>query len=210
MVASSYEFDSRETPVTPMGTVGDDCGPMSAMHQTLPSPPLRRALTALAVAALSAACTTTPLPRQPPIGYPPAASPAPVPVPTPPPAPKATFIWPAQGPTVARFDGNRNKGIDIAGQRGDPVLAAADGRVVIVSNELRGYGTMIIVKHNDTFITGYAHIDRALVRENDIVRQGQKIAEMGQTGTDRVKLHFEIRRQGTAIDPEPYLQGKLH
>lgn len=185
---------------------------MSAMHQSLSSQPLRRALTALAVAALAAGCTTTtPLPRQPPIAYPPVAAPAPPPpVPAPPPAPKATFIWPAEGPTVGRFDGNRNKGIDIAGQRGDPVLAAADGRVVIVSSELRGYGTMIIVKHNDTFITGYAHIDRALVRENDIVRQGQRIADMGQTGTDRVKLHFEIRRQGTAIDPEPYLQGKLH
>jgi lipoprotein NlpD len=181
------------------------------MHQTLLSPPRRRALTALAVAALAAACTTTPLPRQPPMAYPPGATPVPAPPPAaaPAPAPKATFIWPAEGATVGRFDGNRNKGIDIAGRLGDPVLAAADGRVVIVSNELRGYGTMVIVRHNDTFITAYAHIDRALVRENEIVRQGQKIAEMGQSGTDRVKLHFEIRRQGTAIDPEPYLQGKL-
>ena len=176
------------------------------MHLTTPQPPVRRALAVLAVAGLVAACTTTPLPR--PAPFPPPSAPLPAP-PPPPPAPKATFIWPAEGQTIGRFDGNRNKGIDIAGRRGDPVLAAADGRVVIISNELRGYGTMVIVRHNDTFITAYAHVDRALVRENDIVRQGQKIAEMGNSGTDRVKLHFEIRRQGTAVDPEPYLRGTL-
>ena len=182
---------------------------MSAMHQIHPSPLLRRALAILAVAGLVVACSTTPLPWPAPSAYPPAAAPLPAPPLVPAPAPKATFVWPAEGPTVGRFDGSRNKGIDIAGRRGDPVLAAADGRVVIVSSALGGYGTMVIVKHNDTFITAYAHIDRALVRENEIVRQGQKIAEMGQSGTDRVKLHFEIRRQGTAVDPEPYLQGRL-
>jgi lipoprotein NlpD len=176
------------------------------MHLTTPQPPVRRALAVLAVASVVAACTTTPLPRPAPL--PPPTAPVPAP-PPPPPAPKATFLWPAEGQTIGRFDGNRNKGIDIAGRRGDPVLAAADGRVVIISNELRGYGTMVIVRHNDTFITAYAHVDRALVRENDIVRQGQKIAEMGSSGTDRVKLHFEIRRQGTAVDPEPYLRGTL-
>jgi lipoprotein NlpD len=177
------------------------------MHLTTPQPPVRRALAILAVAGLVAACTTAPLPR--PAPFPPPTAPLPAP-PPPPPAPKATFVWPAEGQTIGRFDGNRNKGIDIAGRRGDPVLAAADGRVVIISNELRGYGTMVIVRHNDTFITAYAHVDRVLVRENDIVRQGQKIAEMGNSGTDRVKLHFEIRRQGTAVDPEPYLRGALH
>ncbi|RYE58317.1 MAG: M23 family peptidase, partial [Hyphomicrobiales bacterium] len=102
-----------------------------------------------------------------------------------------------------------NKGIDIGGALGDPVSATADGRVVIVSSALRGYGTMVIVKHNETFISAYAHLDRALVKENDVVRQGQKIGEMGKTGADRVKLHFEIRKQGVAVNPEPYLDGRL-
>ena len=184
---------------------------MSATHQTNPAPPpLRRALAVLALAGLVAACTSTPLPRQPPLR--PIAPPAPPPPPPPPPPPavKATFIRPAEGQTIGRFDGVRNKGIDIAGRLGDPIVAAADGRVVIVSNELRGYGTMVIVRHNDTFITAYAHVDRAVVTENEIVRQGQKITEMGQSGTDRVKLRFEIRRQGTAVDPEPYLLGTQH
>ena len=99
--------------------------------------------------------------------------------------------------------------MDIAGELGDPILASRDGRVVIVSNALKAYGTMIIVKHDETYITAYANIDKALVKENDVVRQGQKIAEMGKSGTDRVKLHFEIRKQGVAVDPEPYLSGKL-
>lgn len=172
------------------------------MPQTPFTPLVRRAMAALALAGL-AACTTTAPPRPAPGALPPASAPLPAP------APRATFIRPADGPTIGRFDGIRNKGIDIGGQRGDPVLAAADGRVVIISSELRGYGTMVIVRHNDSFLSAYAHVDRALVRENEIVRQGQKIAEMGSSGTSSVRLHFEIRRQGTAVDPEPYLQGKL-
>jgi len=81
--------------------------------------------------------------------------------------------------------------------------------VVYVGGELRGYGNMVIVKHNETYLTAYAHAQHILVKEKDVVRQGQKIAEMGSSGTDRVKLHFEIRRQGTAVDPEPYLRGTL-
>ncbi|WP_370630156.1 murein hydrolase activator EnvC [Xenophilus sp. Marseille-Q4582] len=132
---------------------------------------------------------------------PPAPAPAPAPV-------DARFGWPAKGPVVGRFDGNRNKGIDIGGQTGDPILASADGRVVFVGSQLRGYGQMVIVKHDDTFITAYAHTSRILVKEKDDVRKGQKIAEMGSSGTDRVKLHFEIRRQGVAVNPQPYLDGR--
>ena len=187
------------------------------MSLIAPSQPAWRALGAGAGALLLAACTSTPLPPQPPlypVGPPPVAA-APVPVPPPPasapaPSPRASFVRPSDGPVVGRFDGTRNKGLDIGGTLGDAVVAAADGRVVIVSKELRGYGTMLILKHGDTFITAYAHLDRALVKENDVVRQGQKIAEMGKTGTDRVKVHFEIRKQGTAVDPEPYLQGLQH
>jgi lipoprotein NlpD len=120
----------------------------------------------------------------------------------------ALFIRPASGPTIARFDGNRNKGIDISGSAGDPVVAAAAGRVVYVGGQLRGYGNMVIVKHNETFLTAYAHNQAILVKENDAVLQNQKIAEMGKSDTDRVKLHFEVRKNGTAVDPEPYLNGR--
>ncbi|MEJ8826004.1 peptidoglycan DD-metalloendopeptidase family protein [Variovorax humicola] len=180
--------------------------PFSAI---LTSPSLRRALLAITVAAL-AACTTTPPPRS---GGATASGASGVPTPPvspppPPPVAKPAFARPAAGETIARFNGKQNKGIDIAGSLGDPVVATADGRVVIVSNALRGYGTMIIIKHNETYISAYAHIDRALVKENEVVRQGQQIAEMGKSGADRVKLHFEIRKQGEAVNPQPYLDGK--
>ena len=123
--------------------------------------------------------------------------------------PKALFIRPAAGATLSRYDGKRNKGLDIAGNPGDPVIASADGRVVFVGSQLRGYGNMVIVKHNETFLTAYAHNQAIAVKENQIVRQGQKIAEMGRSDSDRVKLHFEIRKDGTAVDPEPDLNGKL-
>lgn len=119
------------------------------------------------------------------------------------------FQRPAAGPLIARFNGKTNKGIDIAGKRGDPITASAEGRVVIVSSALRAMGTMVIVKHDDTFLTAYAHLNRALVKEDDVVRQGQKIGEMGKTGTSRVKLHFEIRKKGVAVNPEPYLNGRV-
>jgi lipoprotein NlpD len=122
---------------------------------------------------------------------------------------KPAYVRPAAGDTISRFDGKRNKGIDIAGTLGDPVLATADGRVVIVSNALPGYGTMIIVKHNETYISAYAHLDSAMVKEKEFVRQGQQIGAMGKSGADRVKLHFEIRRQGVAVNPEPFLDGRV-
>ncbi len=155
---------------------------------------LRGGLVALAAAGL-AACTTT--------------APAPGAGKSAPQQARPLFIRPAAGATLSRYDGQRNKGLDIAGNAGDPVIAAADGRVVFAGGQLRGYGNMVIVKHNDTFLTAYAHNQAILVKENEIVRQGQKIAEMGRSDADRVKLHFEIRRNGTAVDPEPYLSGKL-
>jgi len=115
------------------------------------------------------------------------------------------WAWPAQGQTVGLFDEAKNKGIDIAGKAGDAVLAAADGRVVYADSGLRGYGKLIILKHNNTFLTAYAHNQNLLVKEDQQVRQGQKIAEMGSTDADRVKLHFEIRRQGKPVDPLKFL-----
>ncbi|WP_213957728.1 MULTISPECIES: peptidoglycan DD-metalloendopeptidase family protein [unclassified Variovorax] len=173
-------------------------------------PSLRRGLLVLTITALAACSSTPPPPAK---GSPPApgtSGPAAPPPPAPAaPAAKPAFVRPAAGETIAKFNGKQNKGIDIAGALGDPVLATADGRIVIVSNALRGYGTMIIIKHNETYISAYAHIDKALVKENQVVRQGQQIAEMGKSGTDRVKLHFEIRKQGVAVNPQPYLDGKL-
>lgn len=134
--------------------------------------------------------------------------------PTPATAPAASgedevgFIWPASGSLIAGFDEARNKGYDIAGKAGDSVLAAADGRVVYAGAGLRGYGNLVILKHNNTFLTAYAHNQTLLVKEDQSVRKGQKIAEMGSTDADRVKLHFEIRRQGKPVDPSRYLPAR--
>ena len=118
------------------------------------------------------------------------------------------FIWPASGTLLAGFDEARNKGFDISGKAGDPVLAAADGRVVYAGAGLRGYGNLIILKHNNIFLTAYAHNQALLVKEDQSVRKGQKIAEMGSTDADRVKLHFEVRRQGKPVDPARYLPSR--
>jgi lipoprotein NlpD len=112
------------------------------------------------------------------------------------------WAWPAGGPLLAGFDESRQaKGLSIGGKAGDPVLAAADGRVVYAGAGLRGYGNLVIVKHNALFLTAYAHNQTLLVKEDQVVRRGQKIAEMGSSESDRVNLHFEIRRQGRPIDP---------
>lgn len=116
-----------------------------------------------------------------------------------------SWSWPAEGQVLSRQSGSGHKGLDIAGATGTAVRAAANGRVVYQGSGLRGYGQLIIVKHNQEFLSAYAHNDRIHVKEGDVVRRGQKIAEMGSTGTDRVKLHFEIRRQGVPIDPLLFL-----
>jgi lipoprotein NlpD len=138
---------------------------------------------------------------------------APKPVAAPTPAPSANdeglgFSWPASGSVIGGFDEVKNKGLDIGGKAGDPVLAAADGQVVYAGAGLRGYGNLIILKHNNTFLTAYAHNQSLLVKEDQKVRKGQKIAEMGKTDADRVKLHFEIRRQGKPVDPAKYLPAR--
>jgi lipoprotein NlpD len=118
------------------------------------------------------------------------------------------WAWPAAGPVAAPFDEGKSKGLVIAGKAGDPVLAAADGRVVYAGSGLRGYGNLIIVKHNATFLTAYAHNQTLLVKEDQVVRRGQKIAEMGSSDADRVQLHFEIRRQGKPVDPVRLLPAR--
>ncbi len=119
---------------------------------------------------------------------------------------KLDWLWPAKGKVVVTFSETANlKGIDIAGAAGEPVLASAAGKVVYVGNGLRGYGKLVIVKHNKTWLSAYAHNREILVKEGQQVTRGQKIAEMGNTDADIVKLHFEIRRLGKPVDPARYL-----
>ena len=111
------------------------------------------------------------------------------------------FAWPAAGAVGSAFEEGKNKGLAILGKAGDPVLASADGRVVYAGSGLRGYGNLIIVKHNATFLTAYAHNQTLLVKEDQAVRKGQRIAEMGASDAERVQLHFEVRRLGKPVDP---------
>ena len=160
---------------------------------------------------------TRPVPNRPPVAVtaPPATQPARPPVTNTPATTPVTPVsrsasgwsWPTQGAVISRFssNGSLNKGIDIAGELGQPVLAASDGSVVYAGSGLRGYGELIIIKHSDTYVSAYGHNRRLLVREGQQVKAGQSIAEMGSTGADRVKLHFEIRRQGKPVDPLQYL-----
>jgi lipoprotein NlpD len=118
------------------------------------------------------------------------------------------WTWPAAGPVGAVFDDVKSKGLAITGKPGDPVVAAADGRVVYAGAGLRGYGNLIIVKHNATYLSAYAHNQTLLVKEDQVVRRGQKIAEMGSSDAERVQLHFEIRRLGKPIDPARLLPSR--
>jgi lipoprotein NlpD len=182
-----------------------------------PTPPASApaAAGAVAPAAPTAPTGSAPSVALPPLAPPPIAVPpvaaatptAPAPAATKPAAPARepdedlNWAWPAEGPLLSGFDEVNSKGLAISGKAGDSVLAAADGRVVYAGSGLRGYGNLVIVKHNSTYLTAYAHNRALLVKEDQVVRRGQKIAEMGSSDADRVKLHFEIRRQGKPIDP---------
>ncbi|BBP01684.1 peptidoglycan DD-metalloendopeptidase family protein [Sulfuriferula nivalis] len=116
------------------------------------------------------------------------------------------WMWPAQGKTIAEFsEAQSSKGIDIAGTAGQPIFAAAAGKVVYSGSGLRGYGKLVIIKHNAIYLSAYAHNQTVLVKEGQTVQRGQKVAEMGNTDADQVKLHFEIRQMGKPVDPMKYL-----
>ncbi|MFZ5456932.1 MAG: peptidoglycan DD-metalloendopeptidase family protein [Pseudomonadota bacterium] len=117
------------------------------------------------------------------------------------------WSWPAQGRIIGRFGEGSSKGVDVSGKLGDPVLAAAGGRVVYAGEAMRGYGKLVIIKHDNTYLSAYAHNSRILVQERDTVKRGQRIAELGDTDTEagKPRLHFEIRRQGKPVDPLKYL-----
>ncbi|WP_043648716.1 peptidoglycan DD-metalloendopeptidase family protein [Chitinilyticum litopenaei] len=127
--------------------------------------------------------------------------PAGTPAPTSAPAPQETLQWPAEGALLYRFDGQRNKGIGIAASAGSPVRAAAAGKVVYAGDGIRSYGLLLIIKHDSGLLTTYAHNRKLLVKEGQRVSAGQAIAEAGDSGADRVKVHFEVRQHGQAIDP---------
>nr|WP_326539321.1 peptidoglycan DD-metalloendopeptidase family protein [Pseudorhodoferax sp.] len=193
------------------GVVARPVAPSSGVQPTPLGPPGAAKPAASAAAAPAAAASTASAPA-------PAAAPAPA---SAPPAPavaaapstgngedQLSFIWPAAGTMIGSFDEAKNKGVDLAGKAGDAVLAAADGKVVYAGAGLRGYGNLIILKHNNTYLTAYAHNQALLVKEDQTVRKGQKVAEMGNSDADRVKLHFEIRRQGRPVDPLKYLPAR--
>lgn len=117
------------------------------------------------------------------------------------------WIWPTTGTVMSSFSKN-SKGVKISGQAGQPVVASAAGEVVYSGHGLRGYGNLIIIKHNNTFLSAYAHNSKLLVKEGEAVSKGQKIAEMGNTDTDAIQLHFEIRKHGKPVDPMDYLPSQ--
>ncbi|WP_065358268.1 amidase activator ActS [Kluyvera georgiana] len=124
-----------------------------------------------------------------------------------PPVGQRCWRWPASGKVVMTYSTSEggNKGIDIAGSRGQPVYAAGAGKVVYVGNQLRGYGNLVMIKHNEDYITAYAHNDKLMVNNGQSVKIGQQIATMGSSDADSVRLHFQIRYRATAIDPLRYL-----
>jgi lipoprotein NlpD len=191
----------QQTPVAVAPTPASSSGVTTAPVTSAPAP-AGSALPAASAASAAAPAASTPR------GTVTAATPGPAPLQPATGDEDVAWNWPAPGNTtvLAPFDEVKNKGMDIGGKAGDPVLAAADGRVVYAGAGLRGYGNLIILKHNNTYLTAYAHNQTLLVKEDQTVRKGQKIAEMGSSDADRVKLHFEIRRQGKPVDPSRYLQ----
>jgi lipoprotein NlpD len=143
----------------------------------------------------SAAATATPLPPLPSVASVAAEDDIP-------------WMWPSSGILISGYDEVKSKGLKIAGKLGDPVYASADGRVVYAGSGLRGYGNLVILKHNETYLTAYAHNQTLLVKEDQTVRKGQRIADMGSSDSERVMLHFEVRRNGKPVDPAKYLPGR--
>ena len=183
-ITGSGQAEVRPLPPPGAAVPGAPAPPVSAVGPSIAAPPV----------------TASP---------PPAAVPPPA-VPEPSRAAAATlpWLWPTPGKVIETFDDPRNKGIDIAGNEGAPVQAAADGEVVYVGSAVRGYGNLVIVRHSDDFITAYAHNRKVLVAEKQSVKRGQAIAELGRSDADRPKLHFEIRHQGKPVDPLKYLPAR--
>jgi lipoprotein NlpD len=129
-------------------------------------------------------------------------------VPTPVASNEIVWAWPVEGKVANHFDGGKSKGVDIPGKSGQNVYAAAAGTVMYAGSGIRGYGNLVIIKHSNNFLSAYAHNQTILVKEKQVISKGQKIAEMGSSDSDAVKLHFEIRQQGKPVDPLKFLPGR--
>ena len=123
--------------------------------------------------------------------------------------PSFSVTWPLKGKVVANFSETKNKGIDISGLLGATVSAAADGTVVYVGSGISEYGNLVIIKHDKTYLTAYAYNKAILVNVGEVIHRGQKIAEVGQVNGSEPRLHFEVRVNGTPVNPEPFLSGHL-
>jgi len=195
-------------PVAAVAQIPRPVGPATGTAVPVPAPAPAASAASAPAAAPAPAAPAASAPAS--AVVPPASASAPAPQPAVPAEDEIGWSWPVPtgGSVIAGFDEQRNKGLDISGKAGEPVLAAADGRVVYAGAGLRGYGNLIILKHNNTYLSAYAHNQVLLVKEDQTVRKGQKIAEMGNSDADRVKLHFEIRRQGKPVDPARYLPAR--
>jgi len=190
--------EATPVPVTPSATL--EAHPLAPAVPVQPGPAAAEGTPAQAQPTDKAAAA-------PPPPTPPEQAMAAVPPPSekPPAAePEGMWAWPSEGKLLERFD-DRNKGIDIGGNVGDPVYAANDGQVVYSGSGLRGYGKLVIIKHTDDFVSAYGHNNEILVTQGQAVKRGQRIADLGMTDAPTPRLHFEIRRRGTPVDPLTYL-----
>jgi len=206
-VRAAGELESR--PLGSGPTSGQAPGPAAEGGMKTSPKALRMPYSEQNLAALSKADVRAEVKPEPPKPVP-AAAPSAAPAVAPAAAPERAadtidFIWPVKGRVVAGFSEPRNKGVDIAGNLGDPVVAAAAGRVIYVGSGIPGLGKFIVVRHENGFNTVYAHNREILVKMDQNLARGQKIAEMGSSDADSPKLHFEIRRFGTPLDPQKYL-----
>ena len=189
----------------PSGTPVGNTEKMKSEPKATAVPYTEQAYTKLSADAATAPAPAPPVAMPPVLSTPPAVMPAPVVAAG---SDDVDWAWPVQpvpkGKIVAQFT-DANKGVDISGSKGSPILASAPGKVVYSGAGLRGYGRLVIVKHNATWLSAYAHNEKILVAEGEEVKKGQKIAEMGSSDADQVKLHFEIRKQGKPVDPMKFL-----
>jgi lipoprotein NlpD len=189
--------------VASVGIIGRvESRPLEALPPLPPREPPKSEIQRMQMAKAAPAAALAPAPAK-------AVTPAPTPAPAKTMAPASTaasqFVWPAKGKVLAEFAEPRRKGIDIDGRPGDPVLAAAPGRVTYIGSGIPGMGKLVVLKHDNGFITVYAHNRNILVKEQQAVAQGQRIAELGSTESERPKLHFQIRKGAAAVDPLLYL-----
>lgn len=203
--------------VAPPGSNAGVAAASPASPQTFPSAPTGSQVAQAYPLAPVPAPTPAPAPAATPSAAKPAAAATHV-LPTPGPAttavtpPKAVadngglaWSWPAQGKVIQGYNGTTSKGLDIGGKQGEPILAAANGKVVYAGNELRGFGNLVIIKHNADYISVYAHNEKLLVKDGQDIKRGQQIALMGSSDAPRVELHFEVRLRGKPIDPTQVL-----